>query len=111
MARRSYPRPRSGAAAERSNLTSKEQWVCGRRRAERSYSMFKVRRVSSEEIPLVQGKEQRLRVAGAAMKRYPTPEARGGGREDQPHIQGSTAARAQEGLEELSHIESQEGQW
>ena len=34
--------------------------------------MFKVRRGGSEEIPLIQGKEQRLRSAGAAMKRYPT---------------------------------------
>ena len=41
---------------------------------------------------------------------YPTPEARGGGREVQPHIQGVVAARVQEGLEELSHIEGQEGQ-
>ena len=40
--------------------------------AERSYSMFKVRKGSREEIPFVQGKEQRLRFAGAAMKRYPT---------------------------------------
>ena len=32
------------------------------------------------------------------------PEARGGGREDQPHVQGAMAAWAQEGLEELSHI-------
>ena len=39
-------------------------------------------------------------------------EARGGGREDQPHVQGAVAAWAQEGLEELSHIEGQEGrQW
>ena len=37
------------------------------------------------------------------------PEARGGGREDQPHVQGAVAARAQEGLEELSHVEGQEG--
>ena len=29
-----------------------------------------------EEIPLVQGKEQRLRFAGAAVKRYPTPKVR-----------------------------------
>ena len=36
-------------------------------------------------------------------------EARGGGRDDQPHIQGAVAARAQEGLEELSHVEGQEG--
>ena len=70
------PRPRSGAAAERSNPTSKEQWLHGRRRAERSYSMFKVRRGSCEEIPLVQGKEQRLRFAGAALKRYPMSKVR-----------------------------------
>ena len=36
-----------------------------------SSSMFKVRRGVHEEIPLVQGKEQWLRFAGAAMKRYP----------------------------------------
>ena len=39
----------------------------------------------------------------------PKPEARGGGQEEQPHVQGAVAARAQEGLEELSHIEGQEG--
>ena len=39
----------------------------------------------------------------------PTPQARGGGPEDQPHIQGAVAAQAQEGLEELSHVEGQEG--
>ena len=38
------------------------------------------------------------------------PEARGGGREDQPHVQRVVGARAQEGLEELSHVEGQEGQ-
>ena len=31
---------------------------------------------SRKEIPLVQGKEQRLRFAGAAMKRYPMPKVR-----------------------------------
>ena len=36
--------------------------------------MFKVRRGGCEEIPLVQGKEQWLWFAGAAMKRYPTPK-------------------------------------
>ena len=34
--------------------------------------MFKVRRGSGEEVPLVQGKEERLRFAGASVKRYPT---------------------------------------
>ena len=54
----------------------KEWRLRGRRRAERSYSMFKVRRGGHEEIPLVQGKEQQLRFAGAAMKRYPMPKVR-----------------------------------
>ena len=63
MAKRSYP-------------TSKERQLYRCRRAERSYSTFKVRRGSGEEIPLVQGKEQWLCFAGAAMKRYPTSKVR-----------------------------------
>ena len=38
--------------------------------------MFKVKRGGSEEIPLVQGKEQRLCFAGAALKIYPTSKVR-----------------------------------
>ena len=38
--------------------------------------MFKVRRGRGEEIPLLQGKEQRLRFAGATVKRYPTFKVR-----------------------------------
>ena len=53
-----------------------EEWLRGRRRAERSYSTFKVRGGSSEELPLVQGKEKWLRFAGAAVKRYPTSKVR-----------------------------------
>ena len=37
------------------------------------------------------------------------PEARGSGWEDQPHVQEAVAARVQEGLEKLSHVEGQEG--
>ena len=73
--------------AERSNPRSKEWWLPRHRRAERNYSMFKVRRGGREEIPPtskvrgggreelphVQGKEQWLCFAGAAMKRYPCP--------------------------------------
>ena len=62
--------------AERSNPTSKERWLCGHRRAYRSFSTFKVGRGIGEEIPLVQGREQRLRFAGVAVKRYPTPKVR-----------------------------------
>ena len=65
------PCRRSGAAAERSNPMSKEQQLHRCRRAERSYSTFKVKMGD-----LVQGKEQRLRFAGAAMKRYPTSKVR-----------------------------------
>ena len=57
--------------AERSYPTSKEQWLRGCRRAERSYSMFKVRRGSHVEISLIQGN-----FAGAAVKRYPTSKVR-----------------------------------
>lgn len=72
----STPHLRSEAAAERSNPTSEEWWLCGCRRAERSYSTFKVKRGGGEEIPLVQGKEQWMSFAGAAMKRYPTSNVR-----------------------------------
>ena len=37
---------------------------------------MKVRKGSGEEIPFVQGKEQQLCFAGAAMKRYPKPKVR-----------------------------------
>ena len=50
---------------------SKEQWLHECRRAERSYSTFKVRRGN-----LVQGKEQWLHFAGAALKRYLTSKVR-----------------------------------
>ena len=51
-------------AAKRRHPTSREQQLHGCRRAERSYSMFKVRKGGCEEIPLIQSKEQRLRFAG-----------------------------------------------
>ena len=54
---------------------SKEQWLCGSRRAERSYSTFKVRRGGGEEIPLVQGKEQATICWSS--------------REEIPHVQGN----------------------
>ena len=38
------------------------------------------------------------------------PEVRGGGLEEQPHVQGAVAALEQEGLEELLHVQGQEGQ-
>ena len=58
------------------NPMYEERQLRRRRRAERSFSMLKVRRGSCEEIPLIQGKEQWLRFAGAAVKRYPTFKVR-----------------------------------
>ena len=55
---------------------SKEWRLRGHRRVERSYFTFKVRRGGGEEIPFLQGKEQRLRFAGAAMKTYSTSKVR-----------------------------------
>ena len=66
----------SAVILEKSNPMSKEWWLHGYRRAERSYSTFKVRRGSCEEITLLQGKEQWLHFAGAAVKRYPTSKVR-----------------------------------
>ena len=35
-------------------------------------------------------------------------KVRGGSQEEQPHIQGAAAAQAQEGQEELLHVQGQE---
>ena len=53
-----------------------EQRLHRPKKVERSYSMFKDRRGCHEEIPLIQGKEQRLHFAGSAMKTYPTFKVR-----------------------------------
>ena len=65
-----------GAPKNKVYPTSKERWLHRCRRAERSYSTFKVRRGGGEEIPLIQGKEQRLCFVGAAVKRYHTSKVR-----------------------------------
>ena len=38
------------------------------------------------------------------------PEPRGSGLEEQPHVQEAVTVSAQAGLEELTHVEGQEGQ-
>ena len=44
-----------------------------------------------------------------AERSYPTSEVRGGGREEQPHVQGAVAVRTKEGLEELFHVKVRRG--
>ena len=121
------PSLRSEAAAESARLQRSRN---GRDELPKS----EVRGGSQEELPRVRGQGQwpggptphprpwavawrsyhtppRPRPGAAAWRSYPTPEARGHGQEDQPHIQGGVAVRVQEGLEELSHAEGQEGWW
>ena len=94
---------------------------------ERSYPTSKVRGSNDRSYPtsevgcsgggcqaaMVQerprGGTPRPRSGAAAGRSYPTPEARGGGREKQPHLQGTVAAQGQEGLEELFHVQGQKG--
>ena len=46
-----------------------------------------------------------------AKKSYPTSKVRGCSREELPHVPGAVAVRAQEGLEELFHVQGQQGLW
>ena len=48
--------------------------------------------------------------AGTAERSYPMSETRGGGWEQQPHVQGTVTVRAQEGLEELLKVRSGGGE-
>ena len=52
---------------------------------------MKVRKDGGEEIPLIQGEEQRLSFAGAAVKKYPMPKVR------ETQVRGRCCKRASEG--------------
>ena len=71
-----------------------------------SYPTSEVRGGGREELPHA----PTLEAKGGGWEEQPHAWGRGGGREDQPHIQGAVATRAQESLEELSHVEDQERQ-
>ena len=110
------PCQRSGGVAERryaaSEVRGGKEW---------SYPVSEVRGRGQEELPhapsprpgATGGRSYRRplspRLRVAAGRSNHTTEARGGGREDQPHVHGALAVQAQEGLEELSHIDGQEG--
>ena len=70
---------------------------------------------SRERQPHIRGQGQHLREpgcnsAGVAKRNYPTFKVRGSSREGLPHSQGAVGAGAQEGLEELLHVQGQDGQ-
>ena len=50
-----------------------------------------------------------VEVGAAAKRSYPTSKVRDGSGEEQRQVQGAVAARAQEGREELLHVQGQEG--
>ena len=86
--------------------------------AERSYPTSEVRGGSQEELPHARGQGQRPRQAtpcprsgATAETSYPMSEVRGGGGDELPHTQRAVAAWAQGGLEELFHVQGQEGRW
>ena len=71
---------------------------------------------AQEELPRIRGQGRWLggatlcpRPGAGARRTNPMPGARGSSWEDQPQVQGAVAAWAQKGLEELSHVEGQEG--
>ena len=65
--------------------------------------------MARDEIPCVRGQGRWWRGATHGPRPGAAPEARGSGREEQPHVQGVVAVWAQEGLEEPSHTEGQNG--
>ena len=83
--------------------------------AERSYPMSEVRGRSREDS-MLEGRRPRgatlqLRTEVVAENaRLQQRRSRGGGWEKQPNIQGAVAASAPEGLEELFHVQGQQGQ-
>ena len=84
--------------------------------AKRSYPTSEVRgsgrecQAATTQEPPRRATQSEVRGSGQEELPYaPTPEARGGSLEDQPHVQGAVAVWGQEGLEDLSHVEGQEG--
>ena len=115
------PWPRGSSQEELPHVRGQGQWLrvpgCdGTGTAETSYPMFEVSGGNREELPSVQGQGRWLRVpgcysSGAAKRSYPTFEVSGGGWEEEPHIQRVVAEQVQQALEELFHLQGQEGPW
>ena len=69
------------------------------------------RRVTPRPRSGAAAKSARLRQRKNSREELPKSEVRGGVQEEQPDVQGAVAAGVQEGLEELCHVEGQEGRW
>ena len=76
MAKRSYPTPEARDSSREDQAHIQGALAAWAQEGLEELSNFDVKKGGGEEIPLVQGKEQRLRFAGAAVKRYPTSKVR-----------------------------------
>ena len=80
VAKRSYPTSEIRGSGQKCRAATAQEWP---RRA-----------TLSPRSGVAAGRSYpHLRPGAAAGRSYPMPEARGGGREDQPHVQGAVAAR------------------
>ena len=68
--------------------------------------MSEVRSGGREELPHA----PHARGRGGGWEEQPHAQGQGQWQEDQTHVQGAVAVKVQEGLEELSDVEGQEGQ-
>jgi len=93
VAERSYPTSEVRGSGQECQTAMAQEWLRGGTPRPRARGAAKRRYPASK-------------VRGSNKRSYPASEVRGGGREDQPN---ALTAPAQEGLEELSHVESQEG--
>ena len=90
--------PRSGAVAESARL----RW---HRNGQEELTRVRGQGGSREELPHGPGEGWQLGGATPCLH----DGARGSGQEDEPHVQGAVAVWAQEGLEELPHVEVRKG--
>ena len=67
------------------------------------------RRVTTHPRSGAAAESFRLHQRRNSREELPKSEVRGGGREEQFHVQGAVDVQAQEGLGELSHVERQKG--
>ena len=75
-ARRHYPAPELRGTGQEELPHVQEAVAAPAQEGLEELLHVKVRRGGGEEIPLIQGKEQQLCFAGAAVKRYPKPKVR-----------------------------------
>ena len=91
------PRPRSGASGQECQATMAQEQPRG--------ATLRPRPGLAAKRPI-----PHPRSGATAERGHPAPEARRGGWEEPPRVQGAVAARAPEGLEKLFHIQGQERQ-